>query len=252
MRGVDLSHNIQILRTGDLPADFEGEWADLFTRCFSKSEDEARKIFGKYRRSEARICVLRKNGRLCASYAGLILDYAGHKVFLSTDTMSDGSERGGSVLLGEHLYAALRTERVMVVCGYPNARIRGLRETKLGWTLQGGMSLYIGIPVLWRLLRRRVPSSVRPLWQLERPDSGFYGKDRIGLRPLGRTRLYGNGPGAVFTLSANSPGAFFIKLPESLIHRRTFGYRFLHEDPEFKDLFLQAIAELDLETIDVP
>lgn len=252
MEGFDLNHTIEVLKSVNLSQEFEAEWVKLFARCFLKSANEGRKIFQKYRCNEARFCVLRKDGQLCASYSGLILDYLGHKIFLSTDTMSDGTQRGGSILLGEHIYAELKKENVSVICGYPNAEIIGLREAKLGWTIRGGMSLYIGVPVLWRLWRRHSNASIKALWHIKRPKSGFFGKIRFGFRPLGRTKLYGNGAAVVFTLAAKLPGAFFIKAPEALVHRKTFGYRFLNEAPEFRQFFIDSITELDLETIDVP
>lgn len=241
---------MEILTNSDLSEEFENEWAYLFSVCFLKTDEIARSVFKKYHKHEARFCIMREEGRLCACYSGLLVNFSGYKVFISTDTMSDGTRRGASVILGEKLYEYLKECQVEVVCGYPNSRIRGLRELKLHWNIHGGLYLFFGIPFLWRFLRK---SGGGPsLWRLNRPKSGFFGAIIPGFRPLGRLGLYGSGAGVVFTLSAKSPGAFFIKVPRIFRLDKVFGYRFLRESPEFEEIFLMALERLDIDTIDVP
>lgn len=244
-----MSDVIQLFRANEMSSEMRREWIDLFSRCFKKSSAEGLRVLTKYDLNAGMFCLLRSNGSLVASYSGLIIDFEGRRIFLSTDTMSDGSVRGGSVRLANHLYEKLQSEGVSVVCGYPNDNIREIRRIKLGWRMHGGIDMYIGIPCLWRLFRSRPNKKV---WQIQRPSHGFFIRSGRGFRLLGRDRLYGDGLGVVFTLSSFSPGPFFIRVPRRLFSRRTFGYRFLSDDAEFERVFLDSLHALDIETIDVP
>ena len=88
---------------------------------------------------------------MVAAYCGLRLSFEDTTVFLSTDTMSDGTQKGSSVFLAIRLYESLLVEGTTIVCGYPNENIKKIRERGLGWIISGNLRLYVGVPFLWRL-----------------------------------------------------------------------------------------------------
>ena len=246
-----LEDGTHIVKSSDLGEFFFSQWVGLFQRCFGGSKEKATRVFQKYKLNDSRICCLMKNGTMVAAYCGLKFKIDDGAIFLSTDTMSDGTKKGASVVLGKQLYSSLVSEEVYVVCGYPNNNIRKIRERGLGWTISGYLYLYVGIPFVWRFLRR-VSKDVG-LWKVLRPTSGWYTRTKpLLFELLGRNGLYSNQLGFAITLSAYRPGSFFIKVPEFLFETRTFGYKFLTEDVEKKNAFLNKMDILDLDTIDIP
>lgn len=242
---------IHIVRCGEYNDEFITEWASLFQRCFGGSEKKALRVFQKYLFNDSMLCCLFKSGVMIAAYCGIKVNYEDNAAFLSTDTMSDGTKRGSSVLLGKKLYDTLVTEGVSVVFGYPNQNIRKIREKGLGWTLDGNLPLYIGIPFIWRFFRKipKAPS----LWTIARPADGWYTRKKPFLfNLLGRNGLHSSGFGFVITLSSYRPGVFFIRVPDFIFEPRTFGYKFLIESKKNRLSLLSKIKYLDIDTIDIP
>lgn len=242
---------IHIVRRNEYNDEFISQWVRLFQRCFGGAEEIAVRVFQKYELNESRICCLFMDGVMVAAYCGLKLGYDDGFAFLSTDTMSDGTKRGASVILGTKLYDSLTSENVSVVFGYPNKNIRKIREKGLGWTLQGNLYLYLGIPFAWRFFRKSFSES--GLWKVERPSGGWYTRKKPFLfNLLGRDGLYSRDFGIVITLSAYRPGVFFIRVPDFLFEPRTFGYKLLTETLESTSIIVKKIERLDVDTIDIP
>lgn len=245
------SDGIHIVRKGEYNDEFIAEWASLFQRCFGGSEEKARRVFQKYLLNDSVICCLFQSGAMVAAYCGIKVSHEDSAAFLSTDTMSDGTKRGASVILGKTLYDSLATEGVSVVFGYPNKNIRKIREIKLGWTLDGNLPLYIGIPFIWRFFRKTPKDS--SLWTIARPADGWFTRKRPFLfNLLGRNGLHSSGLGFVISLSSYRPGAFFIRVPDFIFEPRTFGYKFLIENEKSRLSLLEKINFLDIDTIDIP
>ncbi|PKO87648.1 MAG: hypothetical protein CVU16_15360 [Betaproteobacteria bacterium HGW-Betaproteobacteria-10] len=253
-RGQDMPVT-RIVTSTMVDAAFEAQWCRLFAKCFLSSEAQAARVFRKYRLNDARLNCLFIDGNLCACYAGLVLDFADTRVLLATDTMSDGTFRRASALLGSELYEALRREGVGAVCGYPNRNIAELRKKLLFWKLAGSLHMFVGIPGLWRLRPRR-RAFAPALWWLQRPPEGYFKDAKQYFRLLGRDGLYGESRlGLVFTLSAARPGPFFVRVPGFIFAPRNFGYRVLAEGDQTRQIeqaIVDALPRLDLETIDVP
>ncbi|POA53565.1 MULTISPECIES: hypothetical protein [unclassified Pseudomonas] len=246
-----LDDGIHIAKRSDFNSDFITQWTSLFKRCFGGTQKTADRVFQKYQLNDSRICYSVKNGIMIAAYCGLKLSHEGSAVFLSTDTMSDGTQKGSSITLGKRLYKTFPEEEISVVCGYPNKNIRAIRERGLGWTLEGNLYLYIGIPFLWHLFRKKINETL--LWKAIRPKDGWYTREKpLLVNLLGRDGLFTSSAGLVITLSAYRPGIFFIKAPDFLFEPRWFGYRFLTEDTETNKAFLRKVKFLDLDTIDIP
>ena len=227
----------------------EDEWALLFSRAYGSTPEKGKLLFRKYKLNKSRFCVLYIDSLLVAAYSGLELSFEKYKLFLSTDTMSDGTKKGASVLLGSYLYEQLIADNFLVVCGYPNDNIRKLRQNRLHWNMKGGLFLWFGVPLFWRF---KFFSPAKDLWKVVRPNGGFFGNSFIGVNLLGRNGLFSNNLGVTLTLASKKPGIFFIRIPDKLFSTRTFGYRFLNESVIDQDSFLKAIEELDIETIDIP
>lgn len=245
-----MDDGVHIIKRSDFSENFVTQWIGLFQRCFGGSPENAKRVFQKYQLNDSRICYSIKDGTMVAAYCGLKLSQDNNTIFLSTDTMSDGTQKGSSITLGKRLYKSLAEENVSVVCGYPNNNIRRIREKGLGWTLQGNLHLYVGIPLLWRFFRKKITEP--GLWKAVRPEGGWYTRSKPPLvNLLGRDGLHSSTPGGVITLSAYRPGAFFIRVPGFLFEPRTFGYRYLSEDAKDSN-FLNKIKLLDLDTIDIP
>lgn len=245
------SDGIQIVRRGEYNDEFIAKWASLFQRCFGGSEEKARRVFQKYLLNDSRICCLFNSGKMIAAYCGIKVSHEDSAAFLSTDTMSDGTQRGASVILGNKLYATLVMEGVTVVFGYPNQNIRGIREKRLGWTLNGNLHLYIAIPFVWRFFRKIYKDPA--LWTIARPAGGWFTRKKPFLfNLLGRNGLYSSGFGFVISLSSYRPGVFFIRMPRFIFEPRTFGYKFLIENERNRISLLDKIKYLDIDTIDIP
>lgn len=246
-----LDDGIHIAKRSDYSSEFIEQWTRLFRRCFGSSEKNATLVFQKYLLNESRICCSIKNGTMVAAYCGLKLSHGDSAVFLSTDTMSDGTQKGSSIILGKRLYKSFAEDDIAVVCGYPNKNIRKIREKGLGWTLKGNLHLYIGVPFFWRFFRDEIKDD--GLWKAIRPTGGWFTRKKpLFFNLLGTDGLYSSNLGLVITLSAYRPGYFFIKIPGFFFEPRSFGYKYLTEDVEKNDAFLKKITRLNLDTIDIP
>ena len=245
------SDGIHIARQGDINEVFVAKWIGLFQRCFGGNDEKAVCVFQKYLLNDSRFCCLFKSGVMIAAYCGIKVIYEDGAAFLSTDTMSDGTKRGASVLLGKKLYDSLILEGISIVFGYPNQNIRKIRERGLGWTLNGNLYLYIGIPFAWRFFRNILKYC--SLWTVARPAGGWYTRKKPFLfNLLGRNGLYSSDFGFVITLSSYRPGVFFIRVPDFIFEPRTFGYKFLIENEKNSLSILRKIEFLDIDTIDIP
>jgi hypothetical protein len=233
----------------EITPEFEKDWTELFARAYKSTVNKGQLILRKYKLNDSKFCVLYVDNKMVASYSGLELPFSGARIFVSTDTMSDGTIRGATVVMANHLYEELTRDDVLAVCGFPNDNIRKLREKRLGWVIDGKLFLWIGVPIFWRILRF---TANKKLWKIRRPERGFFRKKIFGLNLLGRDGLYSSSPGICFTLSAKRPGFFFVRIPSRFFPSRTFGYRFLTNDSDFRAKFLGAINNLDVDTIDVP
>ena len=147
------------------------------------------------------------------------------------------------------LYEQLYQSGFALVLGYPNDNIRKIRQRKLGWTIEGELFAWVGVPLLRSLFTNHVDNE---LWKVRRPNSGFFGAKYPLLKLLGRTRHYGPWFGIPFTLAATRPGFFFFKVPELLVRKKTFGFRALGDCGDVEQSLRVSLSQLDLETIDLP
>ena len=236
-----------------LTSDEKEQWLALFSDCFKCNKQVALSAFEKYRLhgENSVFCIGLLDDVIVACYSGIILSVGARRIFLSTDTMSNGLLNNATVKLGRYLYQYLVECGVILVCGFPNENVRKIREKKLGWKIIGKVNAYIGIPFFWRFFRRL---NNCPIWMLERPSSGYFTKVRPLVSLLGRTCIYGkNLISLKFTLTAFSPGVFFIKVPNFLVSPKLFGYVLLIDsDVEALPWILKCAANLDLNCIDVP
>lgn len=93
-----LNDSIHIARRSDLNEVFVAQWIGLFQRCFGGTEEKAARVFQKYLLNDSMFCCLFKSGVMIAAYCGIKVSYEDGAAFLSTDTMSDGTKRGGHQL----------------------------------------------------------------------------------------------------------------------------------------------------------
>ncbi len=245
-----LISEVHLAYPSDYDENLTEQWSFLFQKSFGVSRETSLRVFEKYKLNDSRICYLTHNGVMVASYCGLKLNCDSLSVFISTDTMSDGTISGASVRLARIMYRALASEGVVVVVGYPNENIRKLREKALGWTLVGGLNLYVGIPLLWPFKRNLIPPDY--LWKIKRPPGGFFVIYPFLVKLLCRDCLYGTKLGLLITLSSKKPGMFFLKIPNVIFKKRRFGYLFLCEDVNIHSKFLKKIQYLDVDTADIP
>lgn len=164
----NLDYTTKILRC--LNDDEQLAWCELHKKCFKSSIRDAVKLFQKYELNEARFAFVYYKNHLVAAYSGLFVKNSlNAKIFLSTDTMSDKTLAGGSIIAAHAMYSHLRNEGVNVVCGYPNKNIEGLRKEKLGWVYSQKIDLYV-MPAFC------LPKYVEPTFRLNRPRDGFFRK----------------------------------------------------------------------------
>ncbi len=225
------------------------QWVSLFCECYKVDSGIAMSVFEKYRINYPRFCALINGGKMVACYSGLSLHFRGKTVFLSTDTMSDGSVGFATVKLARYLYGKLREDGVVAVCGYPNENIRMIRQRRLGWVMVGQLNCYIGVPFLWRRGRNECSSD---LWIVNRTASGFFTWKTTVFVPLCRSQEYSSSVALRIALSAYRPGRFFIRVPSVFVKPKQFGYKMLSDDPVDEDAIRSCLPRLDMDTIDVP
>lgn len=153
------------------------DWVALHHKCFKRGRAYAYNCYVKYRLNKPKFCMVYENDALVACYSGIFVRSNIATIFLSTDTMSDGTIRGGSIIAAENLYSHLIQVGVDLVCGYPNATIVGLREKKLGWKFVTNLELFL-MPIFI------LPVNLNPLIRLNRPKYGFF-RSSSGLVALG-------------------------------------------------------------------
>lgn len=244
-----MEFELRIIKDSRWPTEFQNEWIRLFARCYMVSEQKALSVMEKYELNDSWCCAMYAEDKLVGCYSGLVLEWQERKIFLSTDTMSDGSIRGGTSKMAGLLYEKLSQSGFALVLGYPNDNIRKIRQRKLGWTIEGELFAWVGVPLLRFLFTNQVDNG---LWKVRRPNSGFFGAKYPLLKLLGRTRFYGPWFGVPFTLAATSPGLFYFKVPEFLVRRKTFGFRALGDCRDAEEILRARLSQLDLETIDLP
>ena len=203
-----MDFELKIIKESSWPAEFQKEWVRLFARCYLVSERKALSVMEKYELNDSWCCAMYAEENLVGCYSGLVLEWQDRKIFLSTDTMSDGSIRGGTAKMAGLLYEQLYQSGFALVLGYPNDNIRKIRQRKLGWTIEGELFAWVGVPLLRSLFTNHVDNE---LWKVRRPNSGFFGAKYPLLKLLGRTRHYGPWFGIPFTLAATRPGFFFLR-----------------------------------------
>jgi hypothetical protein len=246
-----MDHELHFYDESAITSEFQSSWEDLFARCYGSSVINARKVFEKYQLNTPHFSAMYAGGNLVGCYSGLELGWGEHKVFLSTDTMSDGTIRSGTVKMATHLYDQLRSRGVKVVVGYPNDNIRSIRVKKLGWSMEGKLYLWVGVPLISELIKARSFKHA-DLWSLNRPTSGFFGKIRSPFRLVTPHRGYGSMFGVPITLSARRPGLFFLKVPTKVVAGKTFGYLMLSDDESLRLELVQRLSSLNIDTIDLP
>jgi hypothetical protein len=244
-----MSDHLEIVRGEEMSAAFEDDWVNLFARAYQSNVEKGRLLLRKYKINKSRLCVLYVDERMVGSYSGLELTFANKFIFLSTDTMSDGTRRGASVEMGKYLYEQLTKDGFLAVCGYPNDNIRKLRQKRLEWIIDGKVFLWVGVPFFWGIGRNK---PVHDLWRVNRPKNGFFGPALRGINLVGRDGLFQSGLGFACTIASQRPSPFFFRVPAMIFEPRTFGYRFLIKSNEHQEIFLSVLTKLDLETIDIP
>ena len=89
-----MNETIKIFHRDHIPSHFEDEWVVLFSRAYGSTVEKGKLLFRKYKLNNSRFCVLYVDDLMVAAYSGLELSFAKSKIFLSTDTMSDGTKKG--------------------------------------------------------------------------------------------------------------------------------------------------------------
>jgi len=219
------------------------DWINLHKKCFKSQDTKVSQLFSKYELNDCRFALVYIDEKLVVSYSGIFIknDFD-VKVFLSTDTMSDGTFKGGSVFAAKELYAYLKSEDVKVVCGYPNKLIENIRRRKLKWTYSTEMHLYV-LPAFL------LPKDVKPSLRLKRPQGGFFCKSSRFFS-MGR---YNSGFSVLrFEVSTYRPHPLGINLTELIgIGRKKFYYLFLDKKIHIEEMIDGSIV-LNSESIDVP
>ena len=231
-----------------LDENLKGTWLKLFSQCFSTDLSAAEKIYRKYELNNCKFCLVYSGSDLVASYSGLCVVASNNlKLFISTDTMSSGQVRGGSILAAEKLYRHLVLLGFDSVCGYPNKNILGLRLSKLNWKVLKETNLYL------RFLPRpfAVTSSVQgPNFHINRPIEGFFGRQPLGLKLANYNRKFG-----FFEIRISSvPIGFGFANISNLIPstRKYFCYKVLKTGKEKEIVRALNALILDETSIDVP
>ena len=231
--------------------EFEEKWKSLFSRVFIDKNYDPSKVFQKYTLNKSYIAIEEYNGKFVGAYGGLILDYDNDVIFLSTDTMSDGTLRSASVRLAKKIYEHLENKNIFVVCGFPNDKIMGLREKKLGWRKAGYLYGWIGIPLISTL---HFNSDASKLWEVKRPGAYAFGNLPWYIALKGRGIVASKSYGMPFTMSTHRPGRFFVKIPNFLLKPKVFAYKILgnRQNITLEDKVIFAANNLDVSTIDLP
>jgi len=219
------------------------DWINLHKKCFKSKDIKVAQLFSKYELNDCRFALVYIGDKLAVSYSGLLIkNNFCVKIFLSTDTMSDGTLKGGSVIAAKELYAYLKSEDVKVVCGYPNKLIENIRRRKLKWVYSTEMHLYV-LPAFL------LPKNVKPSLRLQRPQNGFFYKSSRFIS-MGR---YNSGFSVLrFELSTYRPHLLGINLSALLgIGGKKFYYLFLDKKIHIEEMLDGSIV-LNSQSIDVP
>ena len=234
---------IIILDFHDLGEAQKCDWIALHIKCFGTSELVAGKIMQKYVLNESTFCLVYLKQKLVAAYSGLRIKFKGRdRIFLSTDTMSNGEVAGASIIAANALYRHLAKRGFKVVCGYPNKNIEGLRENKLGWMYSTCLDLYL-MPSFC------LPGDKQADITIKRPAAGFFGKD-LPFVALGRFKK----PLAIcrLELATTRPSRYAINISRLLgIGRKRFYYRKLDELYDDEQFSIGDVS-LTIDSIDVP
>ena len=169
---INTPHEVKIITKID--ESFRDEWITLFCECFKKSRAAGLSVFKKYQINTSLFSAVYAGGKITACYSGIFTTSLNTdlKLFLSTDTMSNGIIKGGSITGANALYRILRQRNIDVVCGFPNRRIYGLRKQKLGW--QFGKFLYVHVKIPFSGPDKRQISNGQPSFVIKRPSEEFF------------------------------------------------------------------------------
>jgi hypothetical protein len=123
----------------------------LYKRAFGhnyNTEYVISKFFHPYQKFQCSATALSSVGE-AASFYGVIVQRAiikGETVILaqSCDSMTDPAHGGRGLFLdlAERVYDCLRKSQIEIVFGFPNERIFGLRQKKLGWITAAQINCY--------------------------------------------------------------------------------------------------------------
>ena len=231
--------------TTNLNEEIKTKWLDLFVKCFKTSEANAYNIFEKYLLNDSIFCFLEHNQEIVASYSGLVLSTnKGNKIFLSCDTMSDGTIKGGSIIMANQLYPYLRSIGITVICGFPNDRIAGLRVNKLGWELYEDLYIYLRL----KFLPNSKYHSKLPVesFSIKRPSTGFVKNVPFFFQLAGYEKKFAL---FEFRFSNSRLGFPYFRLPHMT---KRFGFKILDaSNEEIHRNWLNNIS-LNERSIDVP
>lgn len=241
---LDEAYNLVTVRGADVSESLEELWYELFRKSFGGRSSP----FLKYRLNESLLTFAFSGENLVAVYGGLILRGRRCTIFVATDTMSDGTIPSATRVLGQNTYSELMRWQVDVVCGFPNERIRRLRERQLGWTLHGEVRLFTAPAYLWRIGFNWNDCS----WRIKRPDAGQF-LTRCPLLGVIAGGVY-RGPCTLIYLcfSTSRPGPFFIPVPSFLLKPRAFGYKLIGTNVEAHEFFLAELENLSGAVLDLP
>lgn len=170
--GINAPYEVKIVRQID--KSFRVEWITLFCECFKKSKLAGLSAFKKYEINTSLFAAVYVEGKIAACYSGIFTTSVNTdlNLFLSTDTMSNGIIKGGSIIGAKALYRILSQRNIDVVCGFPNHRIYGLRKQKLGW--QFGKFLYVHVKIPFSVPNKRQISFRQPTFVIKRPSAEFF------------------------------------------------------------------------------
>jgi hypothetical protein len=141
----DSAKNISFSVVEKLDSEGEAQWMELFQKCFKVSEHNAQLIYRKYQLNEFLMCKVIQKGKLVAVYSGIFCQNNNLSLFMSTDTMSDGTVSNASIKAAKVLYKHLKQQGVDIVFGYPNENIRVIRERRLNWRYVKSLDFYITV-----------------------------------------------------------------------------------------------------------
>lgn len=239
-----MGNSYKVMVLNSLSESQKQDWVILFCKCFKRSVKFANDIFLKYELNLSRFSLVYIGKQLVAAYSGIQMQSNYLRVFMSTDTMSDGKVRGGSIIAGMALYEQLKLEGFDIVCGFPNKKIEWLRENKLGWQYVKRLNLYL-------IFKQGNKSSEHVGMIMNKPERGFL-RSVPGILFL-RTYLKPWYSILGLELSTSEPESFHINLSKIFnLGTKKFYVKNLHAQISFHQLCKFKAACFDSRSIDIP